>query len=324
MNILMFVITMLMALAMLTYARLESFRTFSGMKAQFATYMETLERKPINDISEQWYDRTIVNSRISQERREKIEGSSRLSFYLFLNKEEREKEVEMYKQTRELAKQLMMTLYSHKPPLQKMLLEHSSLFDDVLNEIEKLADNLPKKKKITKAPGLANLEIENKTLWEALYYMLNGQSPLEPEASLQLVSSKPVVDTTVHFTFGGPLINEKEDQDEELDAALESEEAHAQGSYESLLDFITVRNSKKIRVYLASRELLQAIYGDPFIVENIIEARKLLYQQVKSDPAQKGAASKSFQDNFSTTGQAASYNLILDFTVSRTNPAGYE
>jgi hypothetical protein len=324
MNILLFVITMLMSLALLTYARLESFRTFTGMKVQFSTYMETLERKPINDISEQWYDRTIVNSRISQEKREKMLGSSRLSFYLFLNKEDREKEVEMYKQTRELAKQLMTTLYSQTSPLKEMLLEHSSLLDDILNEVEKLADHLSKKKKITKAPGLANLEIENPILKEAFYYMLNGRPPLESQETLIMNASRPVVDTRVHFSFGGPLINEKEDQAEELDAALESEEAHAQAGYESLLDFITLRNSKKIRVYLASRELLQAIYGDPFIVENIIEARKLLYQQVKNDPSQKDAATKSFHDNFSNCGQAGNYSLILDFSVSRTNPADYD
>lgn len=324
MNILLFVITMLMSLAMLTYARLESYRSFSGLKAQFRSYMELIERKPSNDFAEQWYDRTIVNSKISQEKRDRVVGSSRLSFYLFLNKEEREKEPEMYQQTRELAKQLMQVLYSNRKFYQETVLERSAFLDEILNEIEKLSEMIPKTKKITKAAGLSNLNIEDETLHKAFYDMLHGQPPLEIEKPVMLISHEPVVDTKVDFSFGGPLTNDKQDQDEELDAALESEEAHAQAGYESLLDFITVRNSKKIRVFLASRELLLAIYADPLIVENILEARKQLFLQVKNDSGKKAAASKAFQDNFASCGQAASYGAILDFSVTRTDPTKYE
>lgn len=323
MNILLYVMTMLMALALLTYARLESFRTFSGMKAQFSTYMQSIERQPINEISQEWYKKTIVNYKISQDKREQIAGSSRLSFYLFLNKEEREKEPEMYQQTRELAKHLMIALYGAENFFKEMASEHPTFLDEILMEIETLTEALPKEKKITKAAGLANLQLTNPELHRIFNRMLHGE--LSPASDHQLQAKTALIQTELKFGTNTPLSETGEgNDDDELDAALESEEAHAQVGYVSLIDNITVKNRKKIRVYLASRALLLAIYGDNGIVDSILEARKMLYRQIKSDGNLKTSLSQSFKESFSNSGQAPSYSTILDFSVTKTDPTQYE
>jgi hypothetical protein len=322
MNILLYVMTMLMALSLLTYARLESFRTFSGMKMQFTTYMQAIERQPINTISQEWYDRTVVNRRVSQDTRDKAPGSSRLSFYLFLNKEEREKQTEAYQQTRELAKHLMVALYGTENFFKEMLSEHPTFLDEIIMEIETLSEALPKGKKITKAAGLANLQLSNPELHRVFNRMLHGELPPVQETPK---ATKPLF-TEVEFSFGksGIISEASNDDDDEMDAALESEEAHSQVGIVSLIDNITVKNRKKIRVYLASRALLLAIYGDHGTVDSILETRKQMYGQLKSDGTLKDSLSQSFKERFSNMGHASSYTAILDFAVTKTEPTQYE
>ena len=44
MNILLFVTTLIMALSMLTYARLQTYRNFSVLQSQFDNYMKETEK----------------------------------------------------------------------------------------------------------------------------------------------------------------------------------------------------------------------------------------------------------------------------------------
>lgn len=323
MNILLFVMTMLMALSLLTYARLENYRTFSGMKAQFSTYMESVERKPINEAAKDWYNDILVNKKVSKTQREQASGCARLSLFLLLNKEARDKEPEKHQQTRTLAKQLMIALYGAERFFKEMASEHPTFLDEILTEIETLSAALPKGKHITKAEGLANLQLSNESLHRVFNRMLHGELP--PETGKEVLAPAPLV-TEPEFSFGlsVTLPEESDNNDDELDAAIESDEAHAPEGYVSLIDHITVVNRRHIRVYLASRALLMAIYGDRDIVESIIETRRAFYKQLKADSAAKNALSQQFKDTFSNSGQASSYSAILDFTVTKTDPKGYE
>lgn len=324
MNILLFVMTILMALSLLTYARLENYRTFSGMKAQFSTYMESIERKPINEAAKKWYDDITVNTKFSPIQREQAPGGcARLSLFLLLNKEARDKAPEMHQQTRTLAKQLMIALYGGERFFKEMASEHPTFLDEILTEIETLSDALPEGKKIIKTEGLATLQLSNESLHRVFNRMLHGELPAEIEKE---ASAPAPLFTKVEFSFGlsVTLPEEADNNDDELDAAIESDEAHAPEGYVSLIDHITVVDRKKIRVYLASRALLLAIYGDRDIVESIIEARKALFKQLKAEGTLKNALSQQFKDNFSNSGQAPSYSAILDFTVTKTDPKGYE
>lgn len=62
MNVLIFVMSMLMILALLTYSKMEGFRSSVGVQKEFARYMEKTEREPLTIIAEHWYDQIAVKT----------------------------------------------------------------------------------------------------------------------------------------------------------------------------------------------------------------------------------------------------------------------
>jgi len=62
MNVLIFVISLLMMLALLTYGRLDMYRNFSITQLEFERYMVEDQRKAINKGAEQWYQWTTVST----------------------------------------------------------------------------------------------------------------------------------------------------------------------------------------------------------------------------------------------------------------------
>lgn len=94
----------------------------------------------------------------------------------------------------------------------------------------------------------------------------------------------------------------------------------------SLYDYLGNRSFDKIRVYLASRGLLYAIFQDEEVVERIIEERNRLYKRVRaksSNNISKEDATKEFKE-FSRGFQGAEeFDLILDYSVTTTDPKDY-
>lgn len=89
----------------------------------------------------------------------------------------------------------------------------------------------------------------------------------------------------------------------------------------SLLDFLTDSPRTQIRVFLAPRAILLAAFKDPRIVDQIIEKRKELYEKVNRDEYQPKQATEEFENAFNAY---TSFHEIMDFSVTKTNPANYE
>lgn len=95
--------------------------------------------------------------------------------------------------------------------------------------------------------------------------------------------------------------------------------------YFSLLDFITIKpNKSRIRVYLASPQVLMAIFGDVGTVKEILSERSRLYREVKKEIMTKEEASELFMSLFMEMRLPGIENTLLDFGVSKTNPKTYE
>jgi hypothetical protein len=316
MSVLTYVMTMLMLLTALTYARMESFRTNAGVEIGFINYMETQGRKPISVVADEWYG----SISFAQENpgkikdktpREVIKANSRLSFYLLLNSVERGTNQAAYSQTRELARKLITLLYQEEDFFKQIHDQRPNFINDLLDEIERAASILPNEIKITKATRLSKLQFQDKQLQYVFYLMLHGLPKLEPKPTDPSNSGSPT---------------EEPELDQQTDPVMieESQEDRAAGGYVSLLDYITVRPYVKLRVYLASKELLLAIYDNEDVVEEIMGKRSGLYSEIRSGDKEKAVATLEFQTAFQTIGTAPSFGAILDFSVSNVNPQNYQ
>ncbi len=63
MNVLLFVTSLLMILSLLTYAKLDGFRYFLGMDAQFERYMSSVERSYTSEKAIDWYKTTMASTK---------------------------------------------------------------------------------------------------------------------------------------------------------------------------------------------------------------------------------------------------------------------
>jgi hypothetical protein len=295
MNILLFVMTFLMVLSLMSYARWQTYRSFSGFKAEFEHYMKETERGFYNARAKKWYEETPATKKEGSENSHSSQAISRLTFYPILK---REKDYPLFV---ELAKRLMRLLYGSQRFFKEAEEKDPNILDEILSQLTQIYQNLPKDKQITQASDLANLDLNNPELNDIFCKMLRG-TPRSLETT-QL----PSQETTEEETGS--------------EAKEDGEEYTSDTGYYSLLDYISMKNKPKIRVYLASRELLLAIYGDPAAVESIIQERNALYKQVADGGVKPPEATKIFQAALEGKSQ---FNAILDFGVTKTNPKQYE
>jgi len=93
-------------------------------------------------------------------------------------------------------------------------------------------------------------------------------------------------------------------------------------SFVSLLQYLTNRRSEKIRIYLAPKPILMAIFNNEEVVERLIKRRNEIFKEVKKQNAQQiQETARTFQETFA--GEAIKFLPLLDFSVSKTDPKNY-
>lgn len=321
MNILLYVMTMLMLLTLLTYTRIESYRSFAVVEKQFVIYMEEKERDFVNSKAEELYKKTSVKAPKTstpepEPNKPKPEptspGTGRLSIYPLIHSNDREANPEAFSKTLELTKKLIVRLYQSQPFYQEIEEKRPHFVDDLLHELVNGVEKLPPEKAITKITDLANFKFENDPELDLAFYEMLKEIP----KNAQKVKEKSVI--------GKRLYNESLEQEEPYEEPqAEVLESQPKDREFSLMDYLTLKANSKVRVYLASRVLLLAIYEDPIFVEQILEARNALYARIKNNPEEKKELSEKFAEQFKR-GQALHYESLLDFSVTGTNPKGYE
>ncbi len=313
MNILLFTTAMVLLLASLTYARLEMYRNLSLLQGEFNRYMMTSERSAINEQAETWYATSVASKRAGQgQQKGKKQALSRLSFIVFVDSKKQGAYTEEYAQLVALAKRLFAVLYENQSFYEEAKQKNPNIDSELLNSLL-LAEKLPKEQKISRAADLANLNLENPDLNDLFYKMLQGT--MSPD---QLPSATPpLAECQLEGYYG-------EEDDEGIEPGKAEEVKSPQGYY-SLLDFITLQDAAKVRVYLASKPLLMAIFGDMGVVNSIIQERCSLYNNVVNGTITSDQAMESLRSRFLSQAQGQGFDeKILDFTVTKTNPRNYE
>lgn len=326
MNILIYVITIVMMLTTIAYAKLEMFRSSIGYQAIFREAIETKERANISQLGYEMYGaitlrKNITSSPASEDKEQKPEdkeqklkgrvvANPRINFNLLLNRMERENHPKEYALTRSLIKELISELTKGDREINRRLEVRPSLIDDLLNEIEIAAEFLPKKVKITTPEALTKLEFRDSSLKEVFYLILNGRVQHEtPKVVENMVQEQIIADDLL------------EDNDEEINAKAESLESIAPSGVESIINYTTIdKKTQRIRVYLAKPAVLKAIFKKDEIVQKIIESRQNLFKQIrrKNNDLSKEQATQQFEETYLSL--VPDLKDVLDFTVSNTNP----
>jgi len=90
--------------------------------------------------------------------------------------------------------------------------------------------------------------------------------------------------------------------------------------YPSLLNFLTDKPKFRIRVYLAPRAILAAIFGEATSYE-IMHERKRYYSDVSGESMSSEDATTAFQQQFGARGLPGIEDTLLDFKVTKTRPS---
>lgn len=281
----MIVMTMLLILSVMTYARIESFRDLIGLKSQFEWYMQEYERNYSNEANDKKYKKQ--NPKKGQpgddpDTRPEAparKACSKLSLYYLLKKKDREANHDVYNQQILLAKLLIHQLYSDAPFFIKAEEKYPDIVDATLQSLMNAAEKLPKNQKITNAADLASINLGDEQLNEFFYHILKGTVKID-----------------------------------------EQDEAE---TYPSLIDYVSVENKPQVRVYLAPHDLLMAIYGNEGLVKEVEEIRNSLYEKVKDESMTKEEATQEFEKQIGNKQREGIDEKTLNFWVSKTNPKTY-
>ena len=312
MNVLLMVMVMLMMLSLMTYAKLETYRSTQILDKFFNHYMEIEERGDINKHAEDQYKNTKMSSGPSKTGGAQTKALPRLSLAKLLDKKFKKEHPHEWEQMINLLKNLTDTLYG-KHAFYKEVMEHRpSAIEDLAVELTKRIADLESQNKPKTAADLANVPIKDEELNLLFYKMLLG-APYK-----EILQQK-----TPETKATGAEADS--DESEETLQGEEKEYSSPQGYY-SLLDFITLRPSEKIRVYLAPKELLLSIFHDPDLVDQIIDERKQLYKSaVGADtPEEIKGLTESFKSQYDKFKDPTIDDKYLDWTVNKTNPKEYE
>lgn len=311
MNVLLFVTCFLLILSTLTYAKIDSFRYFMSTQAQFEFYMHQLENAYTNKAAEKWYETTIANKHSAgpaPRGSPPTSSSPRLSFKILIDTEMQAKNPIAYAHALTWAKTLMQNLYGKYAFYQEAVKKRPSFADELLARLNQAVEELPPQLRPKSASELANLVLGDE-FDEIFYLMLKGNPTPTSRKEKQAAKNE-----LSYIAEGGPA----EDEQDIAQAALER--VNSDG-YDSLLNYITLQNTTKVRVFLAPREVLRAIFGQAEIAQSIIQTRYECYQSVMRGELPE-SATKQFQINFEGYMQGHDAEL-LDFRVSKTNPLKY-
>ncbi len=309
MNILLFVMSLLMILALLTYGRLDMYRSFIVTQGEFERYMVNGERDAINMGAQQWYDWTALTQKNAGPKKQApSDASPKVPLSGLFNPQNPNPQLETaYK---ELFKKLIYNVFGHEKEFEKAIDKNPNLVDDLINAMQMAGNRLIlEKKPIKTTDSLENLDLDNSSLQDIYYWMMKGYHLEKPNRERAVVQ-KPILE----------IIEETGDKEEPAGNQGE-EHLHKEGTI-SLLDFVTMNPGKsKIRVFLAPRAILLTLF-DPSTVDELMQNRMEIYYQLKSDKENE-SLSEQFKQKFASRAMNIPEN-VLDFTVTGTDPRLYE
>ena len=173
MNVLLFVMSMLMILTLMTYARLDSYRLQSGLQGEFVRYMQELERAYLNKAEDDIYTNFIVNPKKGDPKKGQTRSSGRINWTPLLYGKTEDPQ---YSQIFELSKRLIQLLFTDNIAVQEMIVQRPFYFEEIFGELQRIVPSLQGQYKIKKIQDLGNVQIGD-GLDTIFYYIRIKQRP---------------------------------------------------------------------------------------------------------------------------------------------------
>lgn len=166
MQILLFVMSMLLLLSAITYAKMDSYRSMVHFRNRFEVYSEARNNKFERDFFEVVYDNTTMSTKeSSKDSTQKSEGNTYISLVSFSSGEDTAF-------TKLMLKELIAHLYEKQPFFQELLKKRPQLSNEIVEALEMGMKD--QKKPLNNIEELANIEMKDPVLAEGFYKILKG------------------------------------------------------------------------------------------------------------------------------------------------------
>lgn len=288
MNVLVIVFTVLMLLSIMTYARLQSFLGFSGIRTAYVKFMEDNERKYSNNLEQKLYATARVKA--SKTKKDDVPEEE------YDDEEEEDLEVQNIPVGQSTPKRKPVRKLNLQPLLKG---NKEGVNNPDTGPTAELFTRL-----IREIYGRQNFYIE----------AVKRNPELAPEivATFLAQRDKPICEASVSALKDmAKVYFPTEISRDAFGKMLEGGEGIPR-----LSDYVLIRSAgTPIRMMGAADQLLQSIYRDPSVVEALKNRRLELINAVRSRRMKADEASKSLQQEFGqeqTTGLRPS---LLDFTI---------
>lgn len=257
--------------------------------------IEKLDNYKNRTLIHQQYEKTLELEERAEfnDREDRLyKNNKRISFQqtpfrLFLKKDDREKNEAKYRQFRFVAIHLIKELYGKAAFYKAMEQKRPDFVEELLNAIQDEADKMHEKS-IRQVEDAARIKLNDPELQAVFYKMLKG------------------------------TINKKTCKEPSSDVQLDSERA-----YFPLLSFFNFNGMDiKIKIRLAPKELLRAIYGTKELADRVFAFGEELSKQLRSKKPEltPDEAQAKFRNEFEGK-QSPEIIDILDYSINKSSQA---
>lgn len=309
MNVLIFVVTMILLLATLSYESMSNFLNMSLTRKQWQEFMQKDERGEQYVDALKLYDVTTVKEG-KQDPRKRVQSTALINFSLIVDPQKQQQQPQLTQSLIEIAKNLITQMYQNDIFFQELQVENPGFLDRIFEVLRNPIDASGQPLKVKSSAELSYIYWQDHKLHKAFNTML-----MESYSPQIVVKQQPSI-LQQDQPRGGEIIIEEDPE------APNPDDHRDPPGYKSLRGFITFDPARyKIRVYRAPREVLLAIYNNPEVVEEIVQSSRRLYSDVQRGKTFE-EATEEFKNQFSSSAPPA-YSELLDFTVNKTSPDSY-
>lgn len=301
MNLLIFVLAILLVISSISYQSLDRYRLGAILRTNWDRFMRVEATCQYNQaVEEEWRElkkTTNEEETPSTEPTKEAEkqepkaapetedvSNRKLNFRFLVNPDYLEKYPQEAQAMLSVVKNLIQLLYAQHPFYQQMVQERPDVLDELFSELRQKQGAPPK---INKAQRLFLL-LPNDEKLQMLWYQLLKQNPLDPAVGVELGEN-------------------------------------SQCAQVSLLNYLNKGNSdsKTIRLYLAPRPILWAIFQNRENMQKVIEKRLELFREVSQEEKSAQMASAEFKAFSEPLLTQEGLKPILNYRVSKTDPHYY-
>lgn len=179
MNILFLVLTLLLLITTMTYARMSSYVTFASIRTEYERFMKVEERKWMNVREMKNYENNKKLNKSTTKKERELKSIARLNVAPLVSKEAQndpEKGDQAYESARYILTRLIELLYGEIPFYKEQAERYANLPDLIVDQIVEESHSPTCGGEFKSVKDLARVSFEDKGVRELYYKMLNKEN----------------------------------------------------------------------------------------------------------------------------------------------------